>query len=126
MFKFTKTGVFFISITIIFCIVQIFILQYAIKTEIDEEMMEQVEIKQGETPVVETTDESEIWQIEISKISLVATISEGTTKEVLNQYVGHFENTSKNLLKYLNLDCVYPFPNSSVRFFKYSFIIPSP
>lgn len=97
MFKFTKTGVFFISITIIFCIVQIFILQYAIKTEIDEEMMEQVEIKQEETPVVETTDESEIWQIEISKISLVATISEGTTKEVLNQYVGHFENTSREV-----------------------------
>lgn len=95
MFRFTKTGVFFISITIIFCIVEIFILQYAIKTEIDEEMMEQVEIKQEETPVVETADKAEIWQIEISKISLIATIAEGTNQEVLNQYVGHFENTSR-------------------------------
>lgn len=95
MFKFTKTGVFCISIILIFCVVQILILQYAIKKEIDEEIMEQVQIEQEETPVVENADKAEIWQIEISKISLVATISEGTTKEVLNQYVGHFENTSR-------------------------------
>lgn len=38
-----------------------------------------------------------IWQIQIPKISLIANISEGTTTEVLNQYVGHFENTQKEL-----------------------------
>jgi len=76
---------------IIFFIIQIFINQYSIENEIDEEIM-QVQI---EIPVVETQEKSEIWQIEIPKISLIAQISEGTTKEVLNQYVGHFEQTSR-------------------------------
>lgn len=95
MFKFTKTGIFCLSIIILFLITQIFILQFVIKTEIDEEIMNDVEIEQEEMPVIENTVKAEIWQIEIPKISLVATIAEGTTKEVLNQYVGHFENTSR-------------------------------
>ena len=33
------------------------------------------------------------WQIEIPKIDLVAEIQEGTTQEVMNKYVGHFEET---------------------------------
>ncbi|MBQ2916867.1 MAG: class D sortase [Clostridia bacterium] len=36
-----------------------------------------------------------IWQIEIPKIDLVAPISEGTSQEVMLEFVGHFENTSK-------------------------------
>lgn len=35
------------------------------------------------------------WQLEIGSIGLKAEISEGTTQEVLNKYIGHFENTSK-------------------------------
>lgn len=35
------------------------------------------------------------WKLEIPKIELSAQIEEGTTDEILNQYVGHFENTSK-------------------------------
>ena len=93
MFKFTKTGVFVLSIIIIFCFVQIFIYQYSIKTEINEEIME--EIEQHDIPVIEGTVKSEIWQIEIPQISLIANISEGITKEVLNKYVGHFEKTAK-------------------------------
>ena len=38
--------------------------------------------------------EEQIWQIEIPKIELVAPISEGTSQEVMLEYVGHFENTS--------------------------------
>lgn len=34
------------------------------------------------------------WKIVIPKISLEAEISEGTSKEVMNKYVGHFEETS--------------------------------
>lgn len=88
---------------------QIFIQQYSIKSEINKEIMEQIEIEQNEMPVEETTNETEenektieettnekvIWQIEIPKISLIAPISEGTTKEILDKYVGHFEETSK-------------------------------
>lgn len=93
MFKFTRTGVFCLSIIILFLVIQIFISQYSIQTEINEEIMY---IKSVEKlPVVEKTNKCEIWQIEIPEISLIAYISEGTTKEILNQYVGHFENTSK-------------------------------
>ena len=42
-----------------------------------------------------TEDYEEIWQIEIPKISLIAPISEGTSQDVMLEYVGHFENTSK-------------------------------
>lgn len=38
--------------------------------------------------------EENIWQIEIPKIGLLAPIAEGTTQEVMKEYVGHFENTS--------------------------------
>ena len=93
MFKFTKTGVFVLSIIIIFCLIQIFIYKYPIETEINEEIMEMIE--PYDMPVIQTTDKSEIWQIEIPVILLIADISEGTTKEILNKYVGHFENTSK-------------------------------
>jgi sortase (surface protein transpeptidase) len=35
------------------------------------------------------------WYIEIPKIELIAEISEGTDQDILNKYVGHFEETSK-------------------------------
>jgi len=92
MLKITKTGMFCVFVTIIFVVIQIFIHQYSIESEIGEEIMEKQEIEQ-EIPV--TQEKDEIWQIEIPQISLIANISERTTKEVLNQYVGHFENTTK-------------------------------
>jgi LPXTG-site transpeptidase (sortase) family protein len=95
MFEFTKTGVFCSIIAILFCLSQIFIYQYSIETEIDKDIMHKQMIEQQHIPVMSTTENIQIWQIEIPKISLIATISEGTTKEVLNQYVGHFENTSR-------------------------------
>lgn len=93
MIKFTRTGVFCLSIIIIFLVVQIYINQYSIQTEVNEEIMDINSF--GKLPVVEKLDKCDIWQIEIPKISLIANISEGTTKEILNQYVGHFESTSK-------------------------------
>ena len=35
------------------------------------------------------------WKLEIPKIDLVATIAEGTTEEILDAYIGHFEETQK-------------------------------
>lgn len=35
------------------------------------------------------------WYIEIPEINLKAEIREGTTKEIMDKYVGHFEETSK-------------------------------
>lgn len=43
-------------------------------------------------------DEEEIlamWQLEIPKIELIGPISEGTDKEVMDEYIGHFENTRR-------------------------------
>ena len=48
-----------------------------------------------EVEVIEKTDtENDVWQIEIPVIGLIAPISEGTTQEVMKEYVGHFENTN--------------------------------
>ncbi len=35
------------------------------------------------------------WKIEIPKVGLIANIAEGTDKEILDEYVGHFENTKR-------------------------------
>lgn len=37
-----------------------------------------------------------LWKIEIPKINLFADISNGTTAEILNKFVGHFEETPVN------------------------------
>ena len=37
-----------------------------------------------------------IWQIEIPKINLIAPISEGTSTNIMNKYVGHFVETPKD------------------------------
>lgn len=92
MFKFTKTGIFCIISVITFCLLQILIHQFSIETEMNQEIMEGTIVKF--IPAIETKEKIDIWQIEIPKISLIANITEGTTKEVLNQYVGHFGNTS--------------------------------
>lgn len=43
---------------------------------------------------LQNTEEKNNWKIIIPQISLEASISEGTSKEVMNKYVGHFEETS--------------------------------
>ena len=93
MFKFTRTGIFCWFIIITFFLFQIFINQYSIESEINEEIIEERIL--NEMPVIATIDKIDIWQIEIPKISLRANISEGTTKEILNQNIGHFKNTAK-------------------------------
>ena len=40
---------------------------------------------------------SDFWYLEIPSINLKAKIEEGTTKEIMDNYIGHFEETSKSL-----------------------------
>ncbi len=40
---------------------------------------------------------SDFWYLEIPSINLKANIKEGTTKEIMDDYIGHFEETSKSL-----------------------------
>ena len=58
---------------------------------------------QNNNPIIQTEENSQIatkennWKIKIPQISLEASISEGTGKEVMDKYVGHFEETSKKI-----------------------------
>ena len=77
--------------------VSVFLVQAFSKVEnISEDInnKENIEtIKESETK--EKKIEEEIWQIEIPKINLIAPIAEGTSQEVMLEYVGHFEGTSQ-------------------------------
>lgn len=64
-----------------------------IKKDTQEEVTE-IKNKSLETELQNNYGQKEIWKIIIPKISLEAEISEGTSKEVMNKYVGHFEETS--------------------------------
>lgn len=44
--------------------------------------------------IIKSDENENIWQIEIPKIELQAPISEGTTEKVMNEFVGHFEETA--------------------------------
>lgn len=86
MFKITKVGMLYIFSSIIFVIFQMFINQNPVKQEI-QEFSQDIDL--------EANYNLEEWKIEIPKIALNANIAEGTTNEILNQYVGHFDTTSK-------------------------------
>ena len=86
----------FIISIILFILIQISIYQFKIKlkanTEIEKEILNTKLIK-NENNIKETQEENQIWQIEIPNIELKADIKNGTDKETLNNYVGHFIET---------------------------------
>ena len=49
------------------------------------------------TNILNETNHFHNWYIQIDKIALKAPIQEGTSKEILDDYVGHFEESSKDL-----------------------------
>ena len=53
------------------------------------------EAKTTAAEVKNTVEEN--WYIQIDKIGLKAPIEEGTTQEIMENYVGHFEESSKTL-----------------------------
>lgn len=61
----------------------------------NQEIMKVSESKEKESEETKEEYEKDIWQVEIPKISLIAPISEGTSQEVMLEFVGHFESTSK-------------------------------
>lgn len=87
----------FVVSIIFFFIIQIFI--YKVQTKIKSNTEIGVEILntkslQNENNIYENSNfENNIWQIKIPKIELSAGISNGTDKETLNKYVGHFIET---------------------------------
>ena len=77
----------FVVSIIFFFIIQIFI--YKVQTKIKSNTEIGVEILNTKS----LQNENNIWQIKIPKIELSAGISNGTDKETLNKYVGHFIET---------------------------------
>lgn len=125
MFKYTKIGVNAISIVIsiiIFILLDLFIFNqnFAFQSNFNSNEIQEKDISnnivQGQNyaqvnsenveitiknsdKTVEEEKENTIdtvnWQIKIPKISLIAEICDGTTNEIMNNFVGHFEETSK-------------------------------
>ena len=109
MFKFSSIYInvlsFFISV-IIFIFTQVFFTNYdaflyksSLKAGFEVENVVQDTKEQvnntNEMIKEKTTEDLGVWHLEIPKINLKASISEGTTKEVMEDYIGHFEETTK-------------------------------
>lgn len=99
MFKFTRAGVNLISLgisTIIFCLIQLFIYQYTNGIQMNVDIGQKI-MKERSQPVENTVtnEQNDIWKLKIEKIGLEAEISEGTEKETLEKYIGHFVETQK-------------------------------
>ena len=100
MFKFTQRSIVvfkFLLFIIIFCVIQIILYLYSEKIQIQNEFNQNIMNTVINNIPIEEEEKADIWQIKIEKIDLVAEISEGTTQEILNQYVGHFTQTAKNV-----------------------------
>lgn len=63
--------------------------------EASEEDIQEIESGQYENIQNIIEKDNMIWRIEIPIIGVSAPIAEGTTNEIMDQYVGHFDTTSK-------------------------------
>ena len=91
MLKIPKIAITYLIPIIIFGTYQFFYSKLSMKNEIYENIMQQENTP--ETQLSKIEKDNQIWKIEIPKINLDAEISEGTDRETLNEYVGHFEET---------------------------------
>ena len=66
------------------------------KTEMVIEKVKEIDKDKEIENLLETEEnlQEKIWQVEIPAIDLIAPIAEGTTQEIMREYVGHFEHTS--------------------------------
>lgn len=108
MFKYSSIYInilsFFISL-IIFIFTQIFFTNYdtfmhksSLKARFEVENVVQEAKEQVNTNEItkeKITENLDAWCLDIPKINLKANINEGTTKEVMENYIGHFEETTK-------------------------------
>ena len=61
------------------------------------ENKENIENENTEDIILEQSKEESSWYLEIPSINLKADIKEGTTKEILDDFIGHFEETKKDI-----------------------------
>ena len=66
------------------------------KDQLSSNYREENEIENVDTTEEKYTEEEEEWYIQIEKIGLKAPIQEGTTQQIMEDFVGHFEESSKD------------------------------
>lgn len=97
-FNCSKFSINIVSATIslfIILIIELFLSVNSLKIDVISIRENDNLISINEKISIEKQDEDE-WKIEIPKINLEANIAEGTTKEILDFFVGHFEETPKD------------------------------
>ena len=66
------------------------------KDPVSSNYLEENMIENANATMEEKTEEEEAWYIQIDKIGLKAPIQEGTTQQIMEDFVGHFEESSKD------------------------------
>ncbi len=64
---------------------------------IQNQTIDSKNLEEDNTSNLDEVNTLDNWYIQIDKIALKAPIQEGTSQKILEDYVGHFEESSKNL-----------------------------
>ena len=97
MFSYNKRNINIISLVISITLFLIINCSFkSVECKIPEKEEIKVITKISEENTSRKDEEELYWKMEIPAIGLKAEIAEGTTTEILNKYVGHFEETSKD------------------------------
>ena len=67
-----------------------------INNQVSSNYLEENRIKNVNTTIEKRASEEATWYIQIDKIGLKAPIQEGTTQQIMEDFVGHFEESSKD------------------------------
>ena len=87
----------FIGSEIFFSSYGIFTTKSSLKAGFEvENVVQQTDNEVVEEVAVTGQEKNNIWYLEIPKIDLKAEIKDGTTKEIMEDYIGHFEETKKD------------------------------
>lgn len=95
-----KQKLFVLFVVLILCVSLIALFRYDKKVLNEEKQNEvfknnEIEIEEEELPEEIYESEDVLGELKIEKIGLVGKIKEGSSNEILKEYIGHIEETSK-------------------------------
>ena len=67
-----------------------------LNSQVSSNYLEENKIENVNTTIEKRASKEETWYIQIDKIGLKAPIQEGTTQQIMEDFVGHFEESSKD------------------------------
>lgn len=67
-----------------------------LNSQVSSNYLEENKIENVNTTIEKRGSKEETWYIQIDKIGLKAPIQEGTTQQIMEDFVGHFEESSKD------------------------------